>query len=133
MEFIRFKNVTKQYKNGVVAIYDLNLSIEVITPLLLIMDELTMNSIKHAFPDTFSGERKIIKEVRRVDDNLAELIIRDNGIGIGNNMGSGGVNLGCEIVKNLTRQLDGEIKLIERDNGTAYRLVFPIKMKHTIE
>ena len=111
---------------------DLNLSIEVITPLLLIMDELTMNSIKHAFPDTFSGERKIIKEVRRVDDNLAELIIRDNGIGIGNNMG-GGVNLGCQIVKNLTRQLDGEIKLIERDNGTAYRLVFPIKMKHTIE
>ena len=28
MEFIRFKNVTKQYKNGVVAIYNLNLSIE---------------------------------------------------------------------------------------------------------
>ena len=28
MEFIKFKGVTKQYKNGVVAIYDLNLSIE---------------------------------------------------------------------------------------------------------
>lgn len=28
MEFIKFKNVTKQYKNGVVAIYNLNLSIE---------------------------------------------------------------------------------------------------------
>lgn len=28
MEFIRFKNVTKQYKNGVVALYDLNLSID---------------------------------------------------------------------------------------------------------
>ena len=28
MEFIRFKNVTKQYKNGVVALYNLNLSIE---------------------------------------------------------------------------------------------------------
>ena len=28
MEFIRFKNVTKQYKNGVVALYDLSLSIE---------------------------------------------------------------------------------------------------------
>ena len=28
MEFIKFKNVTKQYKNGVVALYDLNLSIE---------------------------------------------------------------------------------------------------------
>jgi len=28
MEFIRFKNVTKKYKNGVVALYNLNLSIE---------------------------------------------------------------------------------------------------------
>ena len=28
MEFIKFNGVTKQYKNGVVAIYDLNLSIE---------------------------------------------------------------------------------------------------------
>ena len=28
MEFIKFKNVTKQYKNGVVAIYDFNFSIE---------------------------------------------------------------------------------------------------------
>ena len=28
MEFIKFKNVTKKYKNGVVALYDLNLSIE---------------------------------------------------------------------------------------------------------
>ena len=28
MEFIKFKNVTKQYRNGVVALYDMNLSIE---------------------------------------------------------------------------------------------------------
>lgn len=28
MEFIRFKNVTKQYKNGVIALYDLSLSID---------------------------------------------------------------------------------------------------------
>ncbi|MBR3660343.1 MAG: cell division ATP-binding protein FtsE [Bacilli bacterium] len=28
MEFIKFKNVTKKYKNGVVALYNLNLSIE---------------------------------------------------------------------------------------------------------
>lgn len=28
MEFIKFENVTKQYKNGVIALYDLNLTIE---------------------------------------------------------------------------------------------------------
>ena len=28
MDFIKFKDVTKQYKNGVTAIYDLNLTIQ---------------------------------------------------------------------------------------------------------
>lgn len=111
---------------------DLNLTIEVITPLLLIVDELTMNAIKHAFPDKSVPDKKITKIIRRIDDGRAELIVQDNGVGIENpsEMSS---NLGCEIIKSLTRQLDGEIKLIEHKNGTGYRLVFPIEMKHTIE
>lgn len=110
---------------------DLNLTIEVITPLLLIVDELTMNAIKHAFPDKTVPDKKITKVIRKIDDSTAELIVRDNGIGISNPREMS-TNLGCEIIKNLTRQLDGEIKMIEHENGTAYRLVFPIEMKHTI-
>ena len=53
---------------------NLELSLEVITPLLLIIDEITMNSIKHAFPDT-SSNNKITKEIRSVGNNAAELII----------------------------------------------------------
>lgn len=111
---------------------DLNLTIEVITPLLLIVDELTMNAIKHAFPDKSVPDKKISKTIRKIDEDTAELILRDNGVGI-ENPKEISTNLGCEIIKNLTRQLDGEIKLIEHKNGTAYRLVFPIDMKHTIE
>ena len=111
---------------------DLNLTIEVITPLLLIVDELTMNAIKHAFPDKTVPDKKITKVIRKIGDGKAELIVRDNGIGIGD-PSEMSTNLGCEIIKNLTRQLDGEIKMIEHENGTAYRLVFPIVMKHTIE
>lgn len=111
---------------------DLNLTIEVITPLLLIVDELTMNAIKHAFPDKSVPDKKISKTIRRIDEGTAELIVRDNGVGI-ENPSEMSTNLGCEIIKNLTRQLDGEIKMIEHKNGTAYRLVFPIDMKHTIE
>ena len=110
---------------------DLNLTIEVITPLLLIIDELTMNAIKHAFPDKSAPNKKIIKKITKLDENTAMLIIKDNGVGI-KNPKKISKNLGCEIVKSLTKQLGGNISLIETENGTAYRLIFPTKMEHTI-
>lgn len=111
---------------------DLNLTIEVITPLLLIIDELTMNSIKHAFPDKNAPNKKIIKRITKLDENHAMLIIKDNGIGI-KNPKKISKNLGCEIVKSLTKQLGGKISLIETENGTAYQLIFPIEMEHTMD
>ena len=110
----------------------LNLTIEVITPLLLVIDELTMNAIKHAFPDKTVPNKKIIKKITKLDDSTAQLILRDNGVGI-EDPGSITKNLGCEIIKNLTKQLDGEIELFQHENGTGYRLTFPINMEHTIE
>ncbi len=109
----------------------LNLSIEVITPLLLIIDELTMNAVKHAFPDKTSPNKKITKEITRLDNNTAQLIVKDNGVGIKDTKNVT-KNLGCEIIKSLTRQLGGTISLIEHENGTSYKLIFPIEMKHTI-
>ena len=109
---------------------DLNLMIEVITPLLLIIDEITMNAIQHAFPDS-SKNNKITKIIKKIDDHTAELIIKDNGIGI-NDINKVKKNLGCEIIKSLTKQLDGKISLIEQEKGTAYRLTFPIEMEHTL-
>lgn len=111
---------------------DLNLTIEVITPLLLIIDEITMNAIKHAFPDKTVPDKKITKKITKWDDDTAVLIVGDNGVGI-KDVNSINKNLGCEIIKSLTRQLGGKISLIEQENGTAYKLVFPIEMKHTID
>jgi two-component sensor histidine kinase len=111
---------------------DLNLSIEVITPLLLVIDELTMNAIKHAFPDKTAHNKKIVKKITKLDDSTAQLILQDNGVGI-EDPSSITKNLGCEIIKNLTKQLDGEIELFQHENGTGYRLTFPINMEHTIE
>ena len=111
---------------------DLNLSIEVITPLLLIIDELTMNAVKHAFPDKTAPNKKITKEIKRLDNNTAQLIVKDNGVGI-KDVKKVTKNLGCEIIKSLTRQLGGTVSLIEHENGTAYKLIFPIEMKHTME
>lgn len=110
---------------------DLTLTIEVITPLLLIIDEITMNAVKHAFPDT-STDNKITKTIRSLGNDTAELIIEDNGVGL-KDPDNISTNLGCEIIKSLTKQLGGKISLIEQENGTAYKLIFPTQMEHTIE
>ena len=111
---------------------NLNLTVDVITPLLLIIDELTMNAIKHAFPDETMPNKKITKEITKLDDNTAKLIVKDNGVGIKDPKNITR-NLGCEIIKSLTKQLGGNISLIEQENGASYELIFPIKIKHTIE
>lgn len=111
---------------------DLVLSVEVITPLLLIIDEITVNAVKHAFPDKTSTNNKITKIVRRRGEKTAELIIKDNGVGI-KDINKLNKNLGCEIIKSLTRQLGGKISLIDEGKGTAYKLIFPTEMEHTME
>ncbi|MBQ9024996.1 MAG: hypothetical protein IJ104_01250 [Methanobrevibacter sp.] len=110
---------------------DITLSIEIITPLLLVVDELTMNSIKHAFPNDWP-DKKISKVFRKLDENTGELIIKDNGVGIDKTKRDMKQSLGCEIIKNLTRQLDGSIKYIDVEKGTGFRLLFPLTMEHTI-
>lgn len=110
---------------------NLNLTIEVITPLLLIIDEITMNALKHAFPDS-SKNNKITKTIKSLGNNTAELIIKDNGVGL-NDLDNISKNLGCEIIKSLTKQLGGTISLIKQEKGTAYKLIFPTEMEHTIE
>ena len=110
---------------------NITLSIEIITPLLLVVDELTMNSIKHAFPEDWPN-KTITKEIKKLDDNTGELIIKDNGVGIDKQKKDMKHSLGCEIIKNLTKQLDGEIRYLDVDKGTGFRLLFPLTMEHTI-
>ena len=110
---------------------DITLSIEIITPLLLVVDELTMNSIKHAFPEDWP-DKTITKTFRKVDANTGELIIKDNGVGMDKTKKNMKHSLGCEIIKNLTKQLDGDISYLDVEKGTGFRLLFPLTMEHTI-
>lgn len=111
---------------------DINLTIEVITPLLLVIDELTMNAIKHAFPDKTVPNKVIYKKITKLDNETGQLILKDNGVGI-DDPSKITKNLGCEIIRNLTKQLDGHIELYQHENGTGYKLTFPLDMEHTIE
>ena len=112
---------------------EIHLSIEIITPLLLIVDELTMNAIKHAFPDAEQQDKTISKEIKFVDEHSCELILRDNGVGLKNPESLINHNLGWEIINNLTRQINGKIEILDCDNGTGFKIVFPISLEHTID
>jgi len=112
---------------------DIHLSIEIITPLLLIVDELTMNAIKHAFPDPEMENKTISKKIDFVDENTCEFILKDNGVGLGNPEKLINHNLGWEIIKSLTKQLNGEIEILDVEEGTAFRIVFPTSFDYEIE
>ncbi|WP_405271867.1 sensor histidine kinase, partial [Methanobrevibacter sp.] len=112
---------------------EIHLSMEIITPLLLVIDELTMNAIKHAFPNENQEDKTIYKKIDYIDDNVCELILKDNGVGIESPEILINHNLGWEIIMSLTRQINGKIEVLELDVGTGFRLTFPKTFEHEIE
>jgi two-component sensor histidine kinase len=112
---------------------EIHLSMDVITPLLLIVDELTMNAIKHAFPDPDMPNKTISKKIDYVDEHICELILRDNGVGLESPESLINHNLGWEIINNLTRQINGELEILDCEVGTGFRIIFPENFEHTLE
>lgn len=91
-------------------------------PCGLIINELLSNSLKHAFPDKRKGTIKISFSST---DHEYFLVYSDNGIGISEeDYLSHPTSLGVELIKGLTKQLQGTIELDQRE-GTTYRIRFP--------
>ena len=112
---------------------DIHLSMDVITPLLLIVDELTMNAIKHAFPDPDMPNKTISKKIDYIEEHICELILKDNGVGLENPESLINHNLGWEIINNLTRQINGELEILDCEVGTGFKIIFPENFDHTLE
>lgn len=93
----------------------------------LIINELVSNSIKHAFPQSFKRkagvENEIVIKLIAQDEDLA-LIIRDNGIGIPNNMDINNMDtLGMKIITTLVKQLKSTME-VKQNRGTEVRIIF---------
>jgi PAS domain S-box-containing protein len=91
-------------------------------PVALILNELFTNSIKHAFPEENQGEIEI--KFNLADEETYRLVYRDNGVGLPD-----GINfettetLGLNLVKNLARQIEGEVTH-EQTDWTIFKIVF---------
>ncbi|MEH2201779.1 PAS domain S-box protein [Nostoc sp.] len=88
----------------------------------LVINELISNALKHAFPNQQAG--KISIALRNIGNNI-EMTIRDNGIGLPDNLDWRNTDsLGLSLVYDLvTEQLEGDITL-ERNRGTVFKIQF---------
>lgn len=104
-------------------IENIQLDIDLAIPCGLIINELLTNSLKYAFPAGREGEIKVA--FHKTDENMLQLVISDNGIGIPPDMdirktGSLGLHLVSILAEN---QLHGKIN-INRKEGTEFTIEF---------
>ncbi len=104
-------------------IQDVSFGINLAIPCGLIINELITNSLKYAFSDGRKGEIKI--ELIKNNENIYELLVGDNGVGIPDDIDIGKTDsLGLRLVTMLVEdQLEGEIDL-KRNNGTIFKIKF---------
>ena len=100
---------------------DVYLKIDQVTPIGLIVNELTSNSFKHAFENV--DVPKIIVHLKEVDSTHLELYYTDNGSGTSSLENS--KSLGTILIDTLGKsQLKGEIT-IKMKPSLSYSIVFP--------
>jgi two-component sensor histidine kinase len=106
----------------ILTIDDISLEIDRAIPCGLIINELVSNIFKYAFPENQAGEIKV--SLKR-QENQVILMVSDNGIGMKTMQPANNDSLGIQLVTNLTKQLDGEMK-IEQHQGTCFTIVFKL-------
>lgn len=98
------------------------LGIDEAIPCGLIINELVLNALKHAFPDEREGTLSI--SFHRLGDRENQFVVRDDGVGLPPELDLETVDsLGVSLVAILVRQLGGTLEL-NREGGTEYRIAF---------
>ena len=81
------------------------------TPLALLLSELVTNSFKYAFPDGRPGRISI--GLRKLDNGLARLTVRDSGVGLGG--AELGRSMGMRLIKGVVAQMGGSYTFRDED------------------
>lgn len=99
------------------------LDLDTALPCGLILTELISNALKYAFPGNRRGEVSI--ELSLVEGEQFCLTVCDNGIGLPEGFKLGmAKSMGVGLVRDLTRQLEGQIEFLG-EGGTTVKVIFP--------
>ncbi len=97
----------------------INVGVKKSTPIGLMLSEILINAIKHAFTGLVKG--KITIQLSSNENNIV-LTIGDNGVGINKPPRNG--SLGLELIDSFITQLNGAIEKLE-GQGTTYQITLP--------
>ncbi len=110
-----------------VHIRNIALPINKAIPCGLVVNELVSNSLKYAFPPSFTGKPAITVRMRRLASGRTVLTVRDNGVGLPRGFNAAGRDdtLGMRLVTLLVEdQLKGKFT-VEKAKGAAFCVTFP--------
>lgn len=104
------------------AVADEYLDLDTAIPVGLILNELLTNAYKYAFPE---GEAGLIKVSFQKPGDQFRLQISDNGVGLpADHTERSRKSLGHNLITGLVRQLEGSIKWLTPERGTAVQIEF---------
>jgi len=99
-------------------------SMDVIIPCGLLLNELVSNCFKHAFAPDVNGEISV--ELKSHLAGELVLVVRDNGRGFPERLDFRRADsLGLQLICSLTEQIGGHIQL-DRNRGTQFTITFPV-------
>ena len=102
---------------------DFKLGVDQGIPCGLILNELVSNAYEHAFKDQDQGRIEI--NITESENNLIILSVADDGCGLDEDFDSANADtLGFTLIKTLCKQLETELGIEERENGTKFVIVF---------
>lgn len=88
----------------------------------VVTTELVTNAFKYAYPSGQSGDIRVV--LRELPEGRAELVVQDDGVGLGAGVRPGGTGLGSKIIAAMATGLNTTVEYINRAPGTAARLIF---------
>lgn len=122
MNYVLHSYGAEQRIDVVYEMKELELNVDIATPIGLIVNELITNSLKYAFPNNNVG---VITIGLTRNTSLLELKVTDNGIGIQKGKKSHGTGFGSQLVQLLTKQLDGRM-ILNQNKGTVVSFEFQL-------
>ncbi len=98
---------------------DVSAPAEVSVSLGLVVTELVINALKHAFPNDRGGHILVTYKVSGADWTLS---VSDDGVGMPTGLEPAKAGLGTSIVQALAKQLGAAVAVIATDPGTSVRV-----------